>query len=302
MTLANQIPAFDDAMVRHRFAELDDVRLHYVEAGDGPVVVLLHGFPEFWYSWRFQFAPLVEAGYRVVAPDMRGYGRSDKPRGWRAYRVEALAADIAQLVDAVGASEVTLVGHDWGGIVAWCTAMLHPSCVSRLSIANVPHPSHFASMALDPAQVRRSWYIAFLQLPWIAKRRFEADDFAYLSTLFTRDTEREDAFTTADIERYKEAFRDGAAESAMAYYRALLRRPPSDYKKMLRPIEVPTQVIWGCKDRHIGLAYAEPPAKWVWDLRMDYLENASHWVQVDRPVAYNARLLSFIGEAPGAGV
>lgn len=297
MSVPTAIPPFHDAMVTHHFAELDDVRLHYVEAGQGPLVVLLHGFPEFWYSWRHQFGPLVEAGYRVVAPDMRGYNRSDKPRDWRSYRVEPLAADIGQLVGALGQEQATIVGHDWGGIVAWFAAMLHPKCVQRLSIANVPHPSHFTAMALDPEQVRRSWYIALFQLPWLPQRRFEADDFRYLSILFSKDPEREDAFTPSDIERYKEAFGDGAAETAMAYYKALLRRPPTDYKRMLRPIEVPTQVIWGRRDRHIGQLYAEPPAKWVWDVRVDYIDDASHWVQVDRPVAYNRHLLSFLGDA-----
>jgi pimeloyl-ACP methyl ester carboxylesterase len=292
------IPTFSDDSVQHRYAELDDVRLHYVEAGDGPLVVLLHGFPEFWYSWRHQIGPLVAAGYRVVAPDLRGYNRSDKPKRTDAYRVERLAGDVDQLVEAVGATDAHIVGHDWGGMVAWWTAILFPHRVRKLSVANCPHPAFQRPMMYDPAQVRRSWYMLLFQVPWLPARRFEANDFAYLETMLRTDPERADAFTSADIARYKEAFRDGAVASAMRYYRALLRRPPSAHEAMLRPIECPAQVIWGARDRHLGLAYAEPPAKWVWDLRMDYVDDASHWVQVDRPVAYNARLLDFLGEPP----
>ena len=147
----------------HRFTQLEGVRMHYVEwadaSPDAPLVLLLHGFPEFWYSWRHQLAALGEAGYRVVAPDLRGYGRTDKPRGIDAYQIEALADDVAGLIRALGAEQASVVGHDWGGMVAWWHSMRHPEQVNTLSVLNCPHPSLQPIMMSDPAQLKRSGYI-----------------------------------------------------------------------------------------------------------------------------------------------
>jgi pimeloyl-ACP methyl ester carboxylesterase len=286
-----------DDLVEHRYAPLDDVRLHYVQAGRGPLVILLHGFPEFWYSWRHQIPALVDAGFRVVAPDLRGYARSDKPRGTSAYRVEALAADIDQLIAHLGETRVTIVGHDLGGLVAWWTAMLYPQRVERLCIANYPHPALQTAMMLDPKQVRRSYYVALFQLPLPTRgRAFEIWARA-LRILFTRDPERPGAFTPEDIERYVEAFSDGTLAATLGWYRALLRHHRQAIRRKLRPIECPTQIIWGARDRAIGREWAQPPAKWVWNLKMCMIEDASHWVQIDRPESFNARLLEFLGGA-----
>ena len=126
--------------IREGYAEIDDVKLHYVEAGEGPLVVLLHGFPEFWFGWRLQIAPLAAAGFRVVAPDMRGYNLSSRPTGVAAYDTGRLAADVRGLVKQLGSEPALLVGHDWGGSVAWATAMNHPEVVDRLAILNAAHP------------------------------------------------------------------------------------------------------------------------------------------------------------------
>ena len=148
-----------------RYADLGDVRLHYVEAGEGPLVLMLHGFPQFWYQWRHQVPALVEAGFRVVAPDMRGYNLSDKPPGVRAYRVELLARDVERLILACGEGTADVVGHDWGAIVAWVAAMRHPGCVGKLAILNVPHPARFLEGLLSPGQLLRSSYMFFFQIP-----------------------------------------------------------------------------------------------------------------------------------------
>jgi pimeloyl-ACP methyl ester carboxylesterase len=284
----------------HGFADLKDVRLHYVEArasDDAPLVILLHGFPEFWYSWRHQLPALSAAGYRAVAVDMRGYNRSDKPEPVRAYTVETLAADVAQLVEALGRDGATVVGHDWGGMVAWFFATFHPEQLDRLVVMDAPHPGHIVSMMTDPRQLRRSWYMLLFQLGRIAERRFERDDFAGPRALLAKDTVRPDAFSPEDIERYVEAWR-GSTRSMMHYYRALLRRNPLGWSKLLRPIERPVRVIWGAQDRHLRLRYATPPAQWVPHASVDVISEASHWVQVDRPDAVNRSLLEFLDENP----
>ena len=151
------------------YAELGTVRLHYVEQGEGPLVVLLHGFPEFWYGWRHQIAPLAEAGFRVVAPDLRGYNLSSKPRGRAAYALDKLARDVAELIEERGAAKAHVAGHDWGGAVAWATAMYHPERVERLAILNAPHPRRFKEAVRRPRQALRSWYFGPLPAPVAAR-------------------------------------------------------------------------------------------------------------------------------------
>src|ERR1700751_442712 len=146
---------------REGYADIGDVRLHYVEAGEGPLVVLLHGFPEFWYGWRLQIKPLAAAGFRVVAPDMRGYNLSSKPDGVHAYDTDKLTADIRGLIQERGAESALLAGHAWGGTVAWDTAMSHPEVVDRLAILNVAHPRQFLRGLHRPGQLRKSWYVFF---------------------------------------------------------------------------------------------------------------------------------------------
>ena len=251
----------DDPLGNHRFAYSGDVRLHYVErSGDrgAPLVVLLHGFPEFWYSWRHQLVALADAGYRVVAPDLRGYGRSDKPRGIDAYQIETLADDVAHLIEALGAQRASVVGHDWGGMVAWWHAMRHPAQVETLSILNCPHPAHQPRMLSDPAQVKKSRYMLFFQLPKLPEWRLRRDDLAALRRLLRNEPTTPGAFTDADIQRYVDAFDPASTTAAMNYYRAYLRRGRALLRE-LRPIDIPTQVIWGTGDRHLGVEYADPP-------------------------------------------
>jgi pimeloyl-ACP methyl ester carboxylesterase len=287
--------ALKDIPLRDGYADLGEVRLHYVEAGDGPLVVLLHGFPDFWYSWRFQIPALVGAGFRVVAPDMRGYNLSSRPPGMRSYAPARLAADVRDLIAERGGSRALLAGHDWGAAVAWLTAIRHPQAVERLAILNVPHPRRMVSALRRPGrQLLRSWYIFFFQIPWLPERLLAAGDWRGLRQPF--EDARPGAFTPADLERYKRAWSEpGAATAMINYYRAALRWPPGGPTgRSLPPVKAPTLIIWGERDRHLGSELAEPDPRDVPALeRVVRLPSASHWVHHDEPDRVSELLIDF---------
>ncbi len=285
-------------LVEHRYADLGDVRLHYVEAGEGPLVMLLHGFPQFWYMWRAQITALVEAGFRVVAPDMRGYNLSEKPRKVLDYRVELLARDVERLIFALGAESAAVVGHDWGAITAWFTAMRYPERVTKLAILNVPHPVRIMRGLFTLEQLRKSWYVFALQVPGSPGRRIEREVFARFLLDIRRDPVRPETFGEEDVERYTEAMaRPGSLTAACNYYRALFRRNPATTWALLKKIEAPTLVIWGERDRYLSPGLAEPNRSWVSNLRVERLPNASHWVAEDSSEVVNALLLDFLNGA-----
>jgi epoxide hydrolase 4 len=290
----------ETTQLRDGYAELDDVRLHYVEAGDGPLVVLLHGFPEFWFAWRFQIPALAEAGFRVVAPDMRGYNLSSRPEGVAAYDTGRLAADVADLVRERGAQSAMVAGHDWGAAVAWATAMNHPQAVERLAILNVPHPRRMLEGLRTPRQLARSWYVFFFQLPWLPERLARAGRWRAFRYGFEHDA-RPGAFTAQDIERYIEAWSQPGAVTAMInYYRATFRQPPRRLQGRLRPVQAPTLVIWGERDRYLGEELAEPSSDDVPHLEaVVRLPNASHWVYHDEPDRVSQLLIDFFSAGAG---
>jgi pimeloyl-ACP methyl ester carboxylesterase len=246
--------------MRDGFAELDSVRLHFVEVGEGPLVLLLHGFPEFWYGWRSQLEPLAAAGFRVVAPDLRGYNLSSKPAGRAAYRLPALASDIRQLIEERGERSACVAGHDWGGAVAWATAMYHPEAVRRLAILNAPHPRRFKEAVFRPRQAARSWYLGMFQLPWLPEH------FGPKVLPFKDDP------------RYREAWAQPGALTAMFnYYRAMTPRT------RIAPVLAPTRVIWGQRDAYLTPQVAEPARADVPNLERVIRLDTSHWVQHEAP-------------------
>jgi pimeloyl-ACP methyl ester carboxylesterase len=283
----------EDAGLRHGYADLDGVRLHYVEAGEGPLVVLLHGFPEFWFEWRHQIPALAQAGFRVVAPDMRGYNLSSRPEGVAAYAMSRLTGDVRDLIAERGAPSALLAGHDWGAAVAWATAMAHPQSVERLAILNVPHTRQLLRGLRTLRQLRKSWYMFFFQLPWLPERVLARNGWAPLRQIFRADA-RPGAFTPSDIERYVEAWsRPGAMTAMINYYRAAFRTTPGRAAASLRPLPAPTLVIWGRNDSALGLEMAEPDRRDVPNLdRVEYLD-ASHWVAADLPDTVNRLLIDF---------
>ncbi|MEX0785710.1 MAG: alpha/beta hydrolase [Dehalococcoidia bacterium] len=281
----------------HREAVVNGVRLHYVESGEGPLVVLLHGFPEFWYSWRRQIPALAEAGFRVVAPDQRGYNTSDKPRGVASYRIETLVDDVAGLIEHAGESKATVVGHDWGGAVAWMTPMLRPEVVDKLIVLNSPHPGAFQRELRSPAQLLKSWYMFFFQLPWLPEAALRMGDFRAIERQLTSDPVPPGAFSEDDIAAYKEALRQpGALTAAINYYRAAVGRNPLGMSRLVRSIDVPTLLIWGERDNYLGRRLTEGLEQWVPNIRVERIAEGSHWVQVDSAPRVNELMIAFLRE------
>ena len=279
----------------HRWVDVGGLRLHCVEAGTGPLVVLLHGFPEFWYAWRHQLPALASAGYRVVAPDLPGYNTSDKPPRVRDYRPQVLAQAVADLIVSLGAGSAVVAGHDWGGGLAWLLAMHHPERVERLVVLNAPHPIRFLKGLHSPRQLRRSWYILAFQLPWLPERLVAARDFRALRRALGRQPTRPGAFTAQDIDRYvAAAAQPGALRAAINYYRAAVRANPLAQVYSLRRVDIPTLVIWGDQDRYLGRELAEPDRAWVPEVRVERIAEASHWVQADAPQRVNQLMVDFL--------
>jgi len=293
--MLDAVAALGTDQLREGYADLSETRLHYVEAGEGPLVVLLHGFPEFWYGWRLQIPALAAAGFRVVAPDMRGYNTSSKPPGVAAYDVDRLAVDVRDLIQERGAQAARVAGHDWGAVAAWVTAMNHPEVVERLAILNVPHPRQMLHGLRRPRQLVKSWYMFFFQLPWLPERTARADRWRFFRAWALGSATSPGAFTAQDIDRYVEAWsQPGAATATINYYRAVFRQSPRRNEARIRVVQAPTLVIWGERDRYLGRELAHPDPADVANLeRVVRLSDASHWVQHDEPERVNQLLTEF---------
>lgn len=276
------------------FIQLNSLRLHVIEAGpsDGPPVILLHGFPEFWYGWRNQIPSLVEAGCRLLAPDQRGYNLSDKPSGLSAYRMDVLARDVIGLMDVFGFQKASLVGHDWGGAIAWVTAVLHPERVEKLAVLNAPYPPvTFHTLLRHPGQLLKSNYMYFIQLPWLPETVLSNKNWQ----LMIRRMERSSlpgTFQADDFERYRQAWaQPGAITGMLNWYRALFRRP---FHLPLSPrLKMPVKLLWGMQDVALGSELAEASIRLCDDGQLVYFENASHWLQHEEAEAVNQHLLDF---------
>jgi len=283
----------DGIELREGYAEVgDDITLHYVEAGEGPLVVLLHGFPEFWFGWRQQIAPLAAAGFRVVAPDTRGYNLSSRPSEVQDYAVDRLATDIRGLIEKLGSESALLVGHDWGGTIAWTMAMNHPDVVDRLAILNAAHPRRLQQGLMNPNQLRKSWYFFFFALPGLPEDVVHARDWHFFRH-FLQDANP--PYTPQELERYVEAWsQEGAATGMINYYRASVRGSQKEAKAAIRPISAPTLVIWGQRDGYLGSDLAEPEHDDVPNLQgVERLPDASHWVHHDEAERVNELLIDF---------
>jgi pimeloyl-ACP methyl ester carboxylesterase len=290
--------------VHHRYARVNGVRLHYVEAlpqsattvkGQASVCCALHGFPDFWYSWRHQLPALAAAGFHVVAPDLRGYNLSDKPAGVRSYRLEHLTEDVAGLIRQAGADKAVVAGHDWGGAIAWNLAMRLPYLMDRLIILNAPHPAAFMREIRTLNQLRKSWYMFFFQLPLLPELWIRAGNYAVLDRIFRSKPVRPGSFTDEDVERHKEALaRPGALTAAINYYRAAFRAGLSNAARSLRRTDVPTLLLWGDKDPYLGMRLTEGLEQWVPKLQVVHIPEAGHWVHIDVAAEVNQRIIDFL--------
>jgi pimeloyl-ACP methyl ester carboxylesterase len=277
------------------FIQTNGIRLHVVQAGpkSGVPVLLLHGFPETWRCWIRQVPALVEAGFRVILPDQRGYNLSEKPKGISKYHVNELVGDVLGLIDALDYEKVNLVGHDWGAIIAWMMAYRHPERLQRLGILNVPHPLVMRRFLLrDLEQMRRSWYVLFFQMPWLPELGMRLKDWRG-TVLALRGSGLVHTFTKEDIEKYKEAWSQPGAMTAMInWYRAAVRDRSWILNEMR--IRVPTLVMWGMKDFALTHRMARPSLDYVEKGNLIFFPEATHWVQRDAAEEVNHYLIDFL--------
>lgn len=287
----------------HAYTDVNGVRLHYARTGEGPLLLFLHGFPEFWYAWRLQLAEFGR-NHLAVACDLRGYNLSAKPDGVAAYRTKHLVADVAGLIGKLGGGRCVLVGHDWGGSVAWATAIARPELVDKLVIVNAPHPGIFARLlASDPAQQKASGYM-------LKYRSKEAEDY------LLRDDCRElrksivdlgkakGYFDDADGEAYLASWRQPGAVGAMLnYYRAMAMTPPhkdgspalvAELEESRLVVNVPTLVIWGMEDRFLLPPNLDGLEAYVPDLRVHRIETGTHWVIHEHPAEVSKAINQFL--------
>lgn len=280
--------AIEGTDLQHRYADINGIRMHYVEAGSGELAVLLHGFPEFWYSWRHQIRALAPH-CRVIVPDLRGYNETENTGP---YDIETLQEDVAALIREAGEESAHIVGHDWGGAVAWMLAIQCPERVRSLVVCNLPHPAVFLNGVRQPRQMLRSWYMGFFQLPWLPEKALAADRYHRLARKLIRDC-RPGTFTREDVKAYLEAWRRQGLGGGINWYRALARNRP----KLPDPtplVVAPTTLIWGDGDAYLGKELTEGTERHVADLTVHHLPGVSHWVQQEAPAEVNTYMLQHL--------
>lgn len=282
------------AGLEHQYFNTNGVRLHVALAGPdhGRLLIFLHGFPEFWYGWRRQIDFFARLGYRVLAPDQRGYNLSDKPGGIAAYGLDHLVRDIVGLIKAVGRERALIVGHDWGAVVAWWLALRHADCVEKLAVLNGPHPQVMRRHLLhDAEQRRKSWYIFFFQLPGLPEWRMQKNGWEIAGRALLK-TSRPGTFGEADLAEYRAAWSQPGAVTAMInWYRAALRQRRGGAGHAT--VKMPALIIWGGRDRFLRTELAEASLAQCKHAELLLLENASHWVQHEEAEAVNQRLQQF---------
>jgi pimeloyl-ACP methyl ester carboxylesterase len=284
----------DTVNLEQVFLPTNGIRLHVVQSGSryDPLLILLHGFPEYWYGWRHQIQPLSEAGYRVWVPDQRGYNLSDKPAGIAAYRLDELTRDVIGLIDAAGVEQCYLAGHDWGAAVAWWVALKYPERLKKLAILNVPHPAVMVqTLTHSLEQLRRSWYMFFFQIPYLPEAMLRNGDCEALVRML-RTTSNPGSFKKEEIDKYLQAWwRRGALTSMLNWYRAALQMPPSMVGDLR--IKVPIIVLWGALDIALSRQMVRPSMDLCDQGRLVFFENCSHWVQHDAAESVNKHLIEF---------
>ena len=279
--------------IQMQWVEANGQTFEVAMAGEGKKLALcLHGFPELHYSWRFQMPLLAEMGYRVWAPNMRGYGGTSKPDGIASYSLNNLTQDVAALIDASGAEEVTLLAHDWGAIVAWAFAIRKIRPLKRLIIMNVPHPEVGRREIRHWRQLKRSWYIFFFQIPRLPEWLLSRNNGEPIKNAFAKMAVDQSNFTDEALDHYaKAATRSGSINAMINYYRALLRH---EFDIGDGKVDIPTLMIWGEEDTALNIKCTEGTEEWVADFTLRRLANVSHWVQQEAPEQVNAILREWL--------
>ena len=301
--MAIPVPSPERVEIEHGIARVNSIELHYAKCGAGKLLLFLHGFPEFWYAWGKQL-PYFASDFLAVAPDMRGYNLSSKPKEVDSYAINHLAADVRELADHFGAKKFYLAGHDWGGAVAWATAIAFPELVEKLVIINAPHPGLFMrELRENPAQQQASQYMRAFQEAG-AEEFLSGNDFAALQTTVLQKGLEEGYFTAADREAYLEAWRQpGAIAGGLNYYRAAKIGPPAAGTREVfggaselpnLKVVVPTLVIWGEKDPYLLPGCLNGIERFVRDLRVERIPDASHWVVHEKPEMVNRLIKKFL--------
>lgn len=280
---------------QHNYLKTNHIRLHYVTQGEGKLILFLHGFPEFWYSWRYQITEFSQ-DYQVVAVDLRGYNQSDKPRGIENYTLEKLEQDILGVIQHFGEDKCILVGHDWGGGLAWSFATHYPEYIEKLIVMNCPHPASFSqSLKKNPQQILKSAYMAFFQLPLLPELLFQWNNYQLLADAFRKNTIQNNVFRDRDLEKFKQAAsQPGALTAMLNYYRALPQILFQESQQ--KPLEKPTLLIWGEDDPFLGKELTNDLKDYVKDLQIKYIPNCGHWVQQERPQLVNQAMRDFLTE------
>ncbi|MCC2547775.1 alpha/beta hydrolase [Hymenobacter sp. BT175] len=284
--------------LEHHQVATNGLHVHVVQCGPpiGPLVILLHGFPEFWFGWRGQIQALAAAGYRVWVPDQRGYNLSDKPRPVASYTIDQLGADVLGLLTAAGRPSARIVGHDWGAAVVWWLAMHHPDKIERAAVLNVPHPAVLSrTLRRSPKQLLKSWYIFFFQLPWLPEKLLRRKNWL-LARRTLQETSRRGTFSAVDLQQYEQAWsQPGAMTGMINWYRAAARYA----RRLARPgrVTVPVHIIWGRRDAFLTAGMARQSLAYCNDGQLTYFDKATHWVQHEEAEAVNELLLRFLKPA-----
>jgi pimeloyl-ACP methyl ester carboxylesterase len=275
------------------FFQNGEVRLHAIVAGplDGPIALLLHGFPEFWRGWHQQIEPLAAAGFRVIVPDQRGYNLSSKPSGVASYAINQLVSDVIAIADQLGRKRIFLAGHDWGAAVAWSAALLHPNRIAKLAILNVPHPSVMRRfLSSNRRQLRRSWYMFFFQIPWLPEAIFRARDFKMGTSALVRSS-RPGTFSEDHLAQYRAAWSQPGALTAMIHwYRAAFRHR---LRIEDRTVHVPIRILWGERDAFLLPEMAQASLRYCDNAELFTFADSTHWLQHEQPARVSELLIDF---------
>ncbi|MEM7184405.1 MAG: alpha/beta hydrolase [Spirochaetota bacterium] len=284
-----------DTLFEHEYVETNGINLHIVRKGKGPLILFVHGFPEFWYCYRYQLIDFSQ-NFTAVAIDNRGYNQSDKPTNKADYKLEELVKDLRGVIKHLGYDSCILVAHDWGGIIAWQFAYDYPEMLDNLIILNCPHPIKYIQNLTSPEQMLKSWYVLFFQLPAVPEWLISQQNYYLLEQIFLLMTKDKSIFPKPELEYYKQMVSQGNTLTSMINY---YRNIPDllfnfQNSNMNGKLKVPVLIIWGEEDLALSKALTYNMDEYLTNFRVKYIPNCSHWVQQEQPDLVNQYIRDFI--------